>query len=196
MNNGDTAWVLMSAALVMLMTPAVGYFYGGMVRKKNLLSTLMLSFSALGLISVQWIFYGYSLSFGPDLHGLIGNLDWVGLHGVGQKIFAGYAPTISHEAFMLFQMMFAIITPALITGAFVERIKFSSFIIFSLIWATIVYDPIAHWVWGIGGWLRLLGAQDFAGGIVVHVSAGFAALAFSLGNQTTQGFLSHQYGTQ
>ena len=188
MNTGDTAWVLVSAALVMLMTPALGYFYGGMVRKKNLLSTLMLSFSILAIISIQWILYGYSLSFGPDVHGFIGNLSWLGLNGVGQGVNAAYAPTIPHIAFMLFQMMFAVITPALITGAFVERIKFSSFIIFSLLWATLVYDPVAHWIWGVGGWLRQLGALDFAGGAVVHITAGFAALAFSFVIKRRKGF--------
>ncbi|MGE5581705.1 MAG: ammonium transporter [Bacillota bacterium] len=190
MSAGDTTWVLIAAALVMLMTPAVGLFYGGMVRKKNLLSTIIFSFAILALISIQWILFGYSLAFGPSIKGIIGNLSWAGLRGVGPEIYPGYAPTIPHTVFMVFQMMFAIITPALITGAFVERIKFSSFLIFSLLWATIVYDPIAHWVWGIGGWLRNLGALDFAGGTVVHISAGFAALAFSMVIRKRQGFSS------
>ena len=188
MNAGDTAWVLISAALVMLMTPAVGLFYGGMVRKKNLLSTIMLSFAILALISIQWILFGYSLSFGPSINGIIGNLHWLGLNGVGQTINPDYASTIPHIAFMVFQMMFAVITPALITGAFVERIKFSSFLIFSFLWATVVYDPIAHWVWNIHGWLKVLGALDFAGGTVVHISAGFAALAFAMVIRKRKGF--------
>lgn len=182
MNTGDTSWLLMSTALVMLMTPALGLFYGGMVRKKNLLSTMMLSFALLGLMSIQWIMYGYSLSFAPDFHklGLIGNLNWLGLNHVGYAINANYGPTVPHLAFMSFQMMFAVITPALISGAFVERIKFSSYLIFSLFWATVVYNPVCHWVWGVGGWLRTMGALDFAGGIVVHITAGFAALAFAM----------------
>lgn len=187
MNTGDTAWVLISAALVMLMTPALGFFYGGMVRKKNLLSTIMFSFAILALISIQWILFGYSLAFGPSVKGIIGNLSWLGLKGV-QGINSNYAPTIPHLAFMAFQMMFAVITPALITGAFVERIKFSSFLIFSFLWATFVYDPVAHWVWGIGGWLRSLGALDFAGGTVVHITAGFAALAFAMVIKKRKGF--------
>ncbi|HEX3046364.1 MAG TPA: ammonium transporter [Bacillota bacterium] len=188
MNTGDTAWLLMSAALVMLMTPALGLFYGGMVRRKNLLSTIMFSFAILALISIQWILYGYSLSFGPDVKGIIGNLSWLGLNGVGQGVNPDYAATVPHIAFMIFQMMFAIITPALISGAFVERIKFSSFLIFTLLWATFVYDPVAHWVWGVGGWLRKLGALDFAGGTVVHITAGFAALAFALVIKKRKGF--------
>ncbi|HEX2955082.1 MAG TPA: ammonium transporter [Bacillota bacterium] len=182
MNTGDTSWLLMSSALVMLMTPALGLFYGGMVRRKNLLSTIMLSFALLGLMSIQWIMYGYSLSFAPDFKGLglIGNLQWLGLHGVGYSVNPNYGPTVPHLAFMTFQMMFAVITPALISGAFVERIKFSSYLIFSLIWATIIYNPVCHWVWGMGGWLKTMGALDFAGGIVVHITAGFAALAFAM----------------
>lgn len=188
MNTGDTAWLLMSAALVMLMTPALGLFYGGMVRRKNLLSTIMFSFTILALISIQWIFYGYSLSFGPDKWGIIGSLKWLGLNGVGQGVNADYCPTVPHIAFMTYQMMFAVITPALISGAFVERIKFSSFLIFTVLWATLVYDPVAHWVWGVGGWLRKLGALDFAGGTVVHITAGFAALAFSMVIKKRKGF--------
>jgi ammonium transporter, Amt family len=187
MNTGDTAWVLISSALVMLMTPALGFFYGGMVRKKNLLSTIMFSFAILALISIQWVLFGYSLAFGPNVKGIIGNLSWLGLNGV-TGINSDYAPTIPHLAFMAFQMMFAIITPALITGAFVERIKFSSFLIFSFLWATVVYDPVAHWVWGVGGWLRNLGALDFAGGTVVHITAGFAALSFAAVIKKRKGF--------
>jgi Amt family ammonium transporter len=175
-NAGDTAWVLVSAALVMLMTPALAFFYGGLVRQKNVLSTIMHSFFILALISVQWVLWGYSLAFGPDVNGIIGGLDWFGLKGVGFDPNPDYAKTIPHQAFMAFQMMFAIITPALITGAFAERKRFKAFVIFSLLWATLVYDPLAHWVWGVGGWLRALGALDFAGGTVVHISSGISAL--------------------
>jgi Amt family ammonium transporter len=175
-NSGDTAWLLVSTALVILMTPALGFFYGGLVRQKNVLATIMHSFFILCLVSVQWVLWGYSLSFGPDLGGIIGDLSWLGLNGVGQDANADYAATVPHLAFMAFQMAFAVITPALITGAFAERKRFKAFAIFSLLWATLVYDPIAHWVWGVGGWLRVLGALDFAGGTVVHVSSGVSAL--------------------
>ncbi len=177
---GDTAWVLISAALVMLMTPALGFFYGGLVRQKNVLSTIMHSFFVLALVTVQWVLWGYSLAFGPDWHGLIGRLDWIGLNGVGFAPNPNYAPTIPHQAFMLYQGMFAVITPALITGAFAERKRFKAFILFSLIWSTVVYDPVAHWVWGNGGILRQLGTVDFAGGIVVHVTSGVSALVAAL----------------
>ncbi len=180
-DSGDTAWVLMSSALVLLMTaPGLALFYGGMVRQKNALGTLMQSFIILALISLQWVLWGYSLAFGPDKGGIIGGLEWVGLSGVGATPNADYAATIPHTAFMLFQMMFAVITPALITGAFAERKKFSTFLVFILVWATVVYDPLAHWVWGVGGWLRNLGALDFAGGTVVHISSGISALAAAL----------------
>src|SRR5919202_5220771 len=181
-DSGDTAWVLMSAALVMLMTPALGFFYGGLVRRKNVLSTIMHSFFILALISVQWVLWGYSLSFGPDLGGLgiIGGLDWVGLNGVGGAPNGDYAKTIPHQAFMVFQMMFAVITPALITGAFAERKRFKAFVIFTLLWATLVYAPVAHWVWGVDGWLHSLGALDFAGGTVVHITSGVSALVAAL----------------
>lgn len=179
-NSGDTAWILISTALVMLMTPALGFFYAGMVRKKNALSTLTMSFVLLALITIQWVLIGYTLSFGPSVGGFIGNLKWMGLTMVGQNPNADYAKTIPHLAFMMFQMMFAAITVALIVGSVVERMKFSAFLIFSLAWATLVYDPIAHWVWGVGGWLRNLGALDFAGGTVVHVNAGISALALVL----------------
>ena len=180
-DSGDTAWVLMSSALVLLMTaPGLALFYGGMVRQKNALGTLMQSFIILALISIQWVLWGYTLAFGPDKGGIIGGLEWLGLRGVGQTPNADYAATIPHQAFMLFQMMFAVITPALITGAFAERKKFSTFIVFILLWATFVYDPLAHWVWGVGGWLRNLGALDFAGGTVVHISSGISALAAAL----------------
>src|SRR3989344_3278110 len=178
-NSGDTAWVLISFALVILMTPALGFFYGGMVRKKNILSTLMLSVALLVLISVQWVLFGYSLAFGPDKGGLIGSLGWFGLNNI-PAIEAGYAPTIPHMAFILFQLAFAVITPALISGAFVERISFAGFLLFTLVWSTFVYAPVAHWIWGIGGWLRTMGALDFAGGAVVHITAGVSALALAL----------------
>jgi ammonium transporter, Amt family len=186
---GDTAWVLASAALVMLMTPGLGFFYGGLVRRKNVLSTVMHSFFVLCLISVQWVLWGYSLAFGPDWKGLgvIGDLSWAGLTGVGLKPNADYAATIPHQAYMVFQLMFAVITPALISGAFAERKRFKAFVLFSLLWATFVYDPLAHWVWGHGGWLGKLGALDFAGGTVVHISSGVSALvaAWVLGRRIT-----------
>src|SRR3954447_20017538 len=166
-NTGDTAWVLASSALVMLMTPGLALFYGGLVRQKNVLSTIMHSFFMLGLISVVWALVGYSLAFGPDIGGVIGSLDWVGLNSVGLEPNADYAPTIPHQAFMIFQMMFAVITPALISGAFAERKRFKAFVLFSLLWSLLVYVPVAHWVWGVGGWIRTLGALDFAGGTVV-----------------------------
>ena len=175
---GDTAWLLMSAALVMLMTPALGFFYGGLVRRKNVLATIMHSFFILCLISVQWVLWGYPLAFGPDKGGIIGGLDWLALRGVGQEP-GPYAPTVPHEAYMVFQMMFAVITPALITGAFAERKRFKAFVVFTLLWATFVYDPVAHWVWG-GGWLGQLGALDFAGGTVVHITSGVSALVAAL----------------
>jgi ammonium transporter, Amt family len=181
LDSGDTAWVLVSAALVLLMTaPGLALFYGGMVRQKNALATLMQSFIILALISVQWVLWGYSLAFGPDKGGIIGGLEWVGLANVGPAPNPDYGATIPHTAFMLFQMMFAVITPALITGSFAERKKFSTFLVFILVWATVVYDPLAHWVWGVGGWLRNLGALDFAGGTVVHISSGISALAAAL----------------
>jgi len=177
-NSGDTAWLLASAALVMLMTPALGFFYGGLVRRKNVLATIMHSFFILCLISVQWVLWGYTLAFGPDIGGIIGGLDWAALRGVGQDP-GPYAPTVPHEAYMVFQMMFAVITPALITGAFAERKRFKAFVVFTLLWATFVYDPVAHWVWG-GGWLGQLGALDFAGGTVVHITSGVSALVAAL----------------
>jgi Amt family ammonium transporter len=180
MNSGDTVWVLVSAALVFIMTPGVALFYGGMARRKNILSILMQCFIIMCLISVQWVMYGYSLSFGPDTgHGIIGSLDWVGLKAMGLGPHPDYGSTVPHMAFMIFQAMFAILTPALIVGAFAERIKFSAFTLFILLWSTFVYDPIAHWVWSTGGWLKELGALDFAGGIVVHVSSGVSALVMA-----------------
>lgn len=176
-NSGDTAWMLMSAALVMLMIPAVGFFYAGMVRSKNVVSVLKHSMVILSLVTLQWVLIGYSLVFGKDINGMIGDLSYLGLRGVGFAPNVDYAATIPHLVFMVYQGMFAIITPALIIGAFVERIKFKALVIFTLAWTTLVYDPIAHWVWGLGGFLRTQGALDFAGGTVVHVSAGFAAIA-------------------
>jgi Amt family ammonium transporter len=181
MNSGDTAWVLMSSALVLLMTvPGLAFFYGGLVRRKNVLSILMQCFIILCVISLQWVLFGYSLAFGPDFHGIIGDLSWVGLNGVGALPNKDYAATIPHSVFMIFQMMFAVITPALIIGAYAERVKFPAFLLFTILWATFVYDPLAHWVWGTGGWLKNLGALDFAGGIVVHVSSGISALILAL----------------
>ena len=180
-NSGDTAWMLASSALVMIMTPAVGFFYGGMVSAKNIVSVLKQSVIILALVSVQWVLIGYSLAFGPDTgSGLIGNLSFFGLRGVGFAPDPNYAATIPALVFMVFQAMFAIITPALIIGAFVERIRFKTLVAFTLLWATLVYDPIAHWVWSPSGWLHALGALDFAGGTVVHMSAGFSALAAAL----------------
>jgi ammonium transporter, Amt family len=185
-DTGDTAWVLTSSALVLLMTPGLAFFYGGLVRRKNALATIMQSFIIIGLISVQWVLWGYSLAFSPDAFGgLIGGLSWVGLQGVSVEPNTFYAATIPHQAFMIFQMMFAVITPALITGAFAERIRFKAFLFFTLLWATFVYDPIAHWVWsgsdgGQLGILRAMGALDFAGGTVVHASSGIAALVAAM----------------
>ena len=180
-DKGDTAWMLTSAALVLMMTiPGLFLFYGGLVRGKNALGTIMQSFIIVGLITIQWALFGYSLAFGPDIGGWIGGLDWVGLSGVGADPNPDYAATIPHQAFMIYQMMFAIITPALITGAFAERAKFSTFLVFMLLWATLIYDPLAHWVWGVKGWLREMGALDFAGGTVVHISSGVSALVAAL----------------
>ena len=188
-NSGDTAWVLISAALVLLMTlPGLAFFYGGLVRKKNVLSILMQCFMLMCLISLQWVLIGYSLSFGPDIGGWIGSLKWAGLNLVGLDPNPDYAATIPHQAFMIFQMMFAVITPALILGAFAERMRFSAFCVFMLLWATIVYDPLAHWVWGVGGFIRQMGALDFAGGTVVHINAGIAALVCALVLGKRQGY--------
>ena len=187
-NTGDTAWILISAALVMLMTPGLALFYGGMVRRKNVLSTIMMSFALLGLVGILWLLYGYSLSFGPDLGGIIGKLDWLGLRGVGQAPSEVYATSVPHLAFMIFQAMFAVITVALWTGGIVERAKFSAFLVLAILWFTVVYCPVTHWVWGQGGWLAKLGCLDFAGGIVVHVNAGMSALALALLLRPRKGF--------
>lgn len=179
-DTGDTAWILMSTALVMLMTlPGLAFFYGGLVRKKNVLSVLMQCAIMLCVISLQWVLFGYSLSFGPD-QGFWGGFKWIGLNGVGLEPYAPYSSTIPHQLFMIFQMMFAVITPALIIGAFAERMKFSAFLLFGILWSTFVYDPVAHWVWGVGGFLRNMGALDFAGGTVVHINAGIAAIVTAL----------------
>jgi Amt family ammonium transporter len=182
MNTGDTGWVLTSSALVLLMTiPGLAFFYGGLVRRKNVLSVLMQCLIILCVITLQWVLFGYSLTFGPDTgQGIIGGLDWAGLRNVGGQPNADYAATIPHYAFMIFQCMFAVITPALIIGTFAERIKFSAFLAFTVLWATFVYNPLGHWVWGTGGWLKYLGAMDFAGGIVVHTSSGVSALVLAL----------------
>lgn len=178
MNTGDTAFMLIATALVMLMTPGLALFYGGLVRSKNVLGTIMQSFVCLGLISIIWVFYGYSLSFGPDIGGFIGNLDWAGLKDVGLKP-GPYSDTIPHLLFCAFQLMFAIITPALITGAFAERMKFTAFLAFTVLWSTLVYFPVCHWVWG-GGWIGAHGALDFAGGTVIHINSGAAALVAAI----------------
>lgn len=187
-DSGDTTFVLMSAALVLLMTPGLGLFYGGMVRKKNVLNIMMQCFVTAALISVQWVLFGYSLSFGPDIGHFIGSLQWAGFNGVGLIPNTAYASTIPHGTFAIFQLMFAIITAALITGSFAERMRFSAFIVFMLLWSTLVYDPVAHWVWGTGGWLKNLGVLDFAGGNVVEMCSGFSGLAAAIAIGRRMGF--------
>jgi len=179
-NFADLTWVMIATALVMIMTPTLAFFYGGLVRKKNVLSVLLQCLIILCVISIQWILFGYSLAFGPDKGGVIGGLEWLGLNGVGMAPHDTYMNTVPHQLFMIFQMMFAVITPALIIGSFVERIKFSGFLLFIILWATLVYDPLAHWVWAKDGWLMSLGALDFAGGTVIHINAGISALIFVL----------------
>lgn len=179
-DTGDTSFILVSAAIVLLMTPGLALFYGGMSRKKNVLSTIMYSFIAMGIISLQWAFFGYSLAFGPDLGHIIGGLDWFGLNGVGTAPNPDYSATIPHQLFMVFQMVFAVITPAIISGSVAERMRFPAYLIFIVAWATFIYDPVAHWVWGVGGWLRELGALDFAGGTVVHIISGVSGLTAAL----------------
>ncbi|MNS56445.1 Ammonium transporter NrgA [compost metagenome] len=191
-DTGDTAFVLVAAALVLLMTPGLAFFYGGMVRGKNVVNTLMLSFVAMAVVSVQWVLFGYGLAFGPGASvapGLVGGFNWLGLEGVGLAPNADYAATIPHLAFMIFQAMFAIITPALISGSIVERVRFTSFLLFMVAWSTLVYDTVAHWAWSTDGWLRALGALDFAGGTVVHITAGVAGLvaAWVLGPRADHG---------
>lgn len=190
LNSGDVAWVLCASALVLFMTPGLAFFYGGMVRRKNVLNTLMSSLFIMGLASVMYVLVGYSLSFGGNLGGIVGDLRWFGLNGVGLAPNASYAPTIPHLLFAVFQMMFAVITPALITGSIAERMRFSSLFIFIALWSLVVYYPLAHMMWGVGGILRNLGAVDFAGGNVVHISSGVSGLvaAIMLGKR-------HGYGT-
>jgi Amt family ammonium transporter len=182
-DTGDTAFMLVCAALVLFMTPGLAFFYGGLVRSKNVVNTMMMSFAAMGIVAVQWVLAGYSIAFGPNpgpTGFLFGSLEWLGLDGVGLAPNPDYAPTIPHQLFMIYQAMFAIITPALISGAIVERMRFKAYAVFILLWSTLSYDMIAHWVWGTGGWLKGLGALDFAGGTVVHVNAGVSALVASL----------------
>lgn len=179
-DTGDTAFMLLASALVLLMTPGLALFYGGLARGKNAGSTIMYSFATIGIVGVVWVLWGYTLAFGPDIGGFIGNFEFFGLNNVNATEGASPGDTISHQTFMIFQGMFAIITPALITGAFAERMKFSAFVIFITLWVTIVYTPVAHWVWAEGGWLLDLGALDFAGGTVVHINSGVAALAAAI----------------
>ncbi|MFZ0004401.1 MAG: ammonium transporter [Methanoregula sp.] len=179
LDSGAIAWVLASTALVMIMTPGVGFFYGGLVRKKNFIDMITLSFVAFALVSIQWVLFGYSLAFGPDVGGFVGNLSNLGLTGVSMNAAGPYSPLVPGMLYMVFQLVFATVTMAIVTSGFAERIKFSSYLVFALIWTTIVYDPLAHWVWG-GGWTSQFGAIDFAGGTVVHISSGFAALALAL----------------
>jgi ammonium transporter, Amt family len=184
----DTAFVLLSSAMVMLMVPGLAIFYAGMVRGKNVLGTIMQSFIMISLITLEWVYLGYSLSFGPDIAGFIGSLGWVGLRGVSSVPNPDYAATIPHNVFMIFQCMFAVITPALITGTFAERIRFGPFLLFSILWAVLVYNPVCHWVWGAGGWLKNMGVLDFAGGLVVHLSCGAAALAAAIVTGVRKGY--------
>ena len=192
LQSGDTAFVLISAALVLLMIPGLALFYGGMVRKKNVLGTIMQSFILISLVTFEWVYLGYSLSFGPDIKGLIGSLSWAGFSGVGAAPNPDYAATIPHLAFAMFQCMFAAITPALITGAVAERLRFGPFLVFSLAWTILVYNPVCHWVWGNGGWLKEMGVLDFAGGIVVHLTCGAAALAAVLATGPRKDHGRHQ----
>ena len=189
LDSGDTAWILASAALVMLMTPGVGFFYGGMVRRKNVIAMIALSFIAFALVSIQWVLWGYSLAFGTDIRGFVGGLSAVGLAGVGMGP-GPFAQTVPGLAYMAFQLVFATVTLAILTSVFAERVKLSSFIIFGLLWTTLVYDPLAHWVWG-GGWIAQMGGLDFAGGTVVHICAGFSALAIMLVIGKRKGFGEH-----
>jgi len=176
-NGADTAFILAAAGLVLLMTPGLALFYAGMVRSKNVLGTIMQSLVLISLISLEWVYIGYSMSFGPDIGGFIGDFSWLALKGVSNAPSDTYATTIPQTVFMIYQCMFAVITPALIAGAFAERVRFPSFVVFSLLWAVLVYNPVCHWIWGSGGWLAKLGVLDFAGGLVVHATCGMAALA-------------------
>ncbi len=188
MNKADTAFILASAGLVLLMTPGLALFYGGMVRKKNVLGTIMQSMILISLVSIEWVYVGYSMSFGPSIGGLVGDLSWFALHGVSNAPSPDYATTIPQTVFMIYQCMFAVITPALITGALAERVRFVPFLIFSLAWTILVYNPVCHWVWGKGGWLGNLGVMDFAGGLVVHATCGAAAFAGVLVLGARRGF--------
>ena len=182
-NTGDTGFMMICAALVLFMTPGLAFFYDGLVRSKNVVNTMMMSFAAMGVVAVQWVLWGYSLAFGPNdglLGSFAGGLQWLGLGGVGLGPNPDYSARIPHQLFMIYQAMFAIITPALISGAIVERMKFKSYIVFIFCWSTLAYDLVAHWVWGVGGWLHTMGALDFAGGTVVHINAGVAALVATL----------------
>jgi Amt family ammonium transporter len=179
-DTGDTAFIIAAAGLVLLMTPGLALFYGGMVRSKNILGTILQSFIMISVISLEWVYIGYSMSFGPDVGGFIGNLSWFALNGVTSEPSADYATTIPQNVFMIYQCMFAIITPALITGAFAERMRFGPFLVFSLLWTVFVYNPVCHWIWGSGGWLGAKGVLDFAGGLVVHLTSGVAALAAAI----------------
>ncbi|MFH0968107.1 MAG: ammonium transporter [Methanobacteriota archaeon] len=191
-DTGVTAWVLASTALVMIMTPGVGLFYGGLVRKKNLINMFALSFLAFAIVSIQWVLFGYSLAFGPDIGGFVGSLANLGLAGVGQEsaVIAGVDLPIPALLYMVFQLVFATVTMAILTSGMAERVKWSGFVVFALLWTTLVYDPLAHWVWG-GGWAASLGALDFAGGTVVHISSGFGALAVALVIGKRMGFGEH-----
>jgi len=193
LNSGDEAWILASSALVLIMTPGLAFFYGGMVRRKNVITTMLQVFAVIAVVSVQWVLFGYSLAFGPDVHHLIGSLAWIGFRHVGAAPDPAYAPTIPNELYAIFQLMFAVITPALIVGGLAERMKFKAFLLFTLLWATFVYDPLAHWVWGAGGWLHQLGVLDFAGGTVVHISSGVAGLVMAIMLGKRQGLRSDEH---
>lgn len=190
---GDTAFILAAAGLVLLMTPGLGLFYAGMVRNKNVLGTIMQSLIMISVVSMEWVILGYTMSFGPDVGGFIGDLSWLGLKGVGLAPNSDYAATIPQNVFMIYQCMFAIITPALITGAFAERVRFAPFLIFSLVWTILVYNPVCHWIWGAGGWLKNTGVLDFAGGLVVHLTSGAAALAAVLVIGPRKGYGREQF---